>query len=259
MRVPDHVVENRRRALAQMVAADRFLSVSEICRRLGISEATARRDLAALEEEQLIQRRFGGAVAFFLSRFPTFEQRLLKNAEAKHALAARAHAAIKPGMIVYFDGGTTPYFAAQEVEKKPITPITAVTPSMPAAELLSRVDGVEVHLLGGRLVVTQSVLLGRIANASASTWEFDLAIMSAEGMDSGGIWNSQPEVVSLQRLVLGQARRVLMLLDKSKLGQRTAHSLCGWTPIFELITDATPEELKQHSIPENFWPTQPAS
>jgi DeoR/GlpR family transcriptional regulator of sugar metabolism len=257
MRVADHVVEQRRRDLAQMLSADRYLSVSEICRRLDISEATARRDLTALEEEQVIQRTFGGAMAYLMSRFPTFEQRLLERPKVKMKLARRAHAEIKKGMICYFDGGTTPYTLAKVLQQSPVTPLTAVTASLPAAELLSHIEGVEVHLLGGRLVVTQSVLLGPSTNRNAETWNFDLSFLSAEGMDRDGIWNSQPEVVTLQRQVLARARRNLLMLDRAKIGHRTPHSLCGWIGLFELITDASHEELRAAGIPEHCLPLNP--
>ena len=250
MRVADHIVEKRRRDLAQMLSADRYLSVAEICRRLDISEATARRDLSVLEEDQVIQRTFGGAMAFFMSRFPTFEQRLQTNPEIKIALAQKAHGFLQPGMICFFDGGTTPYTLAKYLQSTPVTPLTAVTASLPAAELLSHIDGVEVHLLGGRLVVTQSVLLGHHTITNAASWNFDLAFLSAEGLDEDGVWNSQAEMVALQRQVLAQSRRVLLLLDHSKLGRRTSHSLCGWNGLFELITDATKQDLRENGVPE---------
>jgi len=48
MRVPLHVVEARREKLAALIDRHRYLPVHELCRRLGVSEATARRDLASL-------------------------------------------------------------------------------------------------------------------------------------------------------------------------------------------------------------------
>ena len=48
MRVPRHIVESRHERLRGLIRTDGFLPVGEICRRLGVSEATARRDLSAL-------------------------------------------------------------------------------------------------------------------------------------------------------------------------------------------------------------------
>ena len=43
MRVPIHVVEARREKLAALIERYRYLPVGELCRHLGVSEATARR------------------------------------------------------------------------------------------------------------------------------------------------------------------------------------------------------------------------
>ena len=48
MKVPLHIVLARRERLAQIIEQHRYLPVKELCRRLEVSEATLRRDLAAL-------------------------------------------------------------------------------------------------------------------------------------------------------------------------------------------------------------------
>ena len=50
MKVPLHIVKARRARLAQMLKEHQYLPVGEVCARLGISEATARRDLEELEQ-----------------------------------------------------------------------------------------------------------------------------------------------------------------------------------------------------------------
>ena len=51
MRVPVHVVEARREKLAALIEKHRYLPIGELCRQLGVSEATARRDLAAARND----------------------------------------------------------------------------------------------------------------------------------------------------------------------------------------------------------------
>ena len=57
MKVPLHVVYARRERLAQMIEQHRYLPVKELCRRLGVSEATLRRDLRALVNADLLATR----------------------------------------------------------------------------------------------------------------------------------------------------------------------------------------------------------
>jgi DeoR/GlpR family transcriptional regulator of sugar metabolism len=248
MRVADHIVEERRKALAGLLSEHKYLPIAEICQRFSISEATARRDLVALQEEQKIHRTFGGAVAFYNERFPSFRQRMGLNHGAKQLLAREAHAAIQSGMTCFFDTGTTPYAVAEELRKKPVTPFTAVTGNLPAAELLVEIEGVTVHLLGGQLIPKQSVLLGPASESGLSVWNFDIAFLSAEGMNAEGIWNSQSEIVALQREVMLRSQTNLLLVDSSKLGRTTKYLLASWSDNLRLLTDADPDSLRKHGI-----------
>lgn len=251
MRVADHVVENRRRTLARLLREHRYLPVAEICRRMSISEATARRDLAALAREQEIRRTFGGAVAFYNARFPSFRERLGRNLPEKKELARRAHRLLEPGFTCFLDSGTTPYTMAEEIKSRPMKALQIVTANLPVAELLADVPGVEIHLLGGQLVGTQSVLLGPTTRQGAQKWRFDLALLSAEGMDGEGLWNSQEEIVALQRVVIARSERAVVLLDRSKLGRRTPFLLSDWKSAPEVLTTASSAELARHGIPES--------
>lgn len=62
MRVSQKVIEARYRRLIGMVDASGYVALADLCRDLGISEVTARRDLARLEEAGRLIRVPGGAV-----------------------------------------------------------------------------------------------------------------------------------------------------------------------------------------------------
>lgn len=249
MRVPDHVVQKRRERLAAILQESQYLPVAEICRRLGVSEATARRDLAVLESKQSIQRTFGGAVSFYNSRFPSFEQRLRTNQASKRKLALHARRFLQPGIVCFFDAGTSVFLLAEELRHRPVLPLTIVTGNLPVAELLAQVDGIQVHLLGGQLVARQSVLLGPATLSACTLWTYDLAILSAEGMDHRGLWNSQEEIIALQKTVLQRSHQALVILDRSKLGRSTQFHLADWNTPLQLLADLSPSELAQYSIP----------
>ena len=86
MRVPQHLVDRRREELRSLIRRDGFLPVNEICRRLGVSEATARRDLVAVEADGHITRTYGGALADYNSAFASLDER---SGRARPAAKAR--------------------------------------------------------------------------------------------------------------------------------------------------------------------------
>jgi DeoR/GlpR family transcriptional regulator of sugar metabolism len=249
VKVPRHVVDGRRRKLAELLQRHRYLPLQDLCKEFNVSEATIRRDLAWLETNQLVTRTYGGALADFNLRFPSFRQRRANEAKGKRQLAARAHALVRPQMTVFLDAGTTLFALAELLRERPVLPLVCVTSNLPAADLLSEVPGIAVHLLGGQLLHRQSVLVGRGAVNNVSLWEFDRAFFSAQGMTAEGLWNSQPEVVELQRAALSRARHSLFLLDASKIGRTTPHFLLAWDKVEAFFTDASAEQLSAAGLP----------
>lgn len=248
MKVPLHVVKARRERLAELLHRNRFLPLGDLCRQLGVSEATARRDLAALARENVITRTWGGALVDFNQRFPSFRERQLRAADAKRRIAVAALKQLRPGLTVFFDAGTTVYAIAERLALQPLPQLTAVTNSLPVADRLAEVAGLEVHLVAGKYLARQSVLFGEPALRSLRLWELDLAFTSAEGMTDAGLWNTQQDIVRFQRAVVKQARRTVFCVDQSKLGREAPRFLLPWRDVETLLTDATARQLRDAGI-----------
>ncbi len=255
MRVPLHLVEERRGRLARLLQQSRYLPVAELCRRLNVSEATVRRDLSALEQENKIRRTHGGALGEHASRFPSFLERQQQAGATKRLIAAKAVDRIQPGMKVYLDVGTTIFSIAELIAERPISPLTIATSSLPVAELLAGLDVMSVHLIGGELLPRQSALLGPMARQMLGLWRFDLAFLSAEGMNARGIFNTHGEIVLHQRVVLRRARKSIFCIDASKLGRGAPELLVGWDSgnHRELITDASAQSLRKAGVNGTGW------
>ena len=243
-----HVVLARRERLAHLLEQHRYLPVKELCRRLGVSEATARRDLAALVGEKKITRTYGGALHEFNDRFPSFRERQGQGTRAKGKIAKAALAFFEPNRTYFFDSGTTICAVAEAFRDHPVTPVTVVTSNLPVGEMLASIPGVQVFQLAGQLLHLQSTLLGETAQKSLEFWNFDVAFLSAEGMDARGVWNSQAAIVELQRVVLRRTGQNVFCIDGSKLNRQAPHFLVGWDEVDVLLTDVSNEKLVRAGI-----------
>jgi len=248
VKVALHLVEARRDRLADLLQRHRYLPLAQVCRRLNISEATARRDLTALVKAKRITRTYGGALSDFSNTFTSFAERQGKAEAAKARIATAALRHLKPGMTCYLDAGTTMLSLAEALRRNPVSSATIVTNNLPIAEILAEVAGLEVHLIGGLLLGRQSVLLGDKACANASRWKFDLAFLGAEGMTPRGLSNSQKDVVRYQRIVAARSKCVAFCLDATKLGHEAAQFLLPWPQIDLLVTDASSKAIKSEGI-----------
>lgn len=251
MKVPLHVVLNRREKLAAWLQQRSYVPLNEVCSQFQISEATARRDLAVLADGRQIRRTHGGALAEYNHRFPSFVERQRIAAEGKQYIARAACATIRSGNRCFFDAGTTVFAIAEELQRSPVAPLTVVTNSLPVAELLASVGGVSVHLLGGELLPRQSVLAGKAARKALDFYKIDLAFLGAEGIDADGAWNSENEVVEFQTRLMARAERAVLCVDATKLGRMAPAFLAPWGGIRDLLTDATTADLEAAGIPLN--------
>ena len=246
-----HVVLARRERLAQLLEQHRYLPLKELCRRLGVSEATARRDLAALVGEKKITRTYGGALHEFNDRFPSFRERQGEGSRAKAKIARAALALFEPDRVYFFDSGTTIFALAEAFRDHPVTPVTIVTSNLPVGEMLASIPGVQVFQLAGQLLHLQSTLLGETAQKSLEFWNFDHAFLSTEGMDAKGLWNSQAAIVEQQKVVLRRAGRSVFCIDGSKLNRQAPYFLLPWEQVDVLLTDVPNEKLVRAGISLN--------
>ena len=248
MKVASSIILARRQSLAEMLQSHRYLPLAEVCARLGISEATARRDLRVLVREKKITRTYGGALGHFDATFTSFADRRAVDHDVKASLARKARGCIPENTTCFFDAGTTIFALAEALYREPVAGLRAITNSLPVAEMLGRAD-IEVHLLGGRFLQRQSLLLGPGARRSARLWKFDLLFLGAEGISRGGIWASEPEVAAFQKALIAQAKHVIVCASAAKLDRETGVFLTPWTPKFQLITDVPATSRARRGLP----------
>jgi len=255
MRVPLHIVEDRREKLRGLIRTDGFLPVGVICQRLGISEATARRDLVAVAANGHITRTRGGALADYNAAFASHGERATRARSAKDRIAAAAAARVPSKGTIFLDAGTTVQALGRRLlRRRDFDGLKVVTNSLPIATMLGGAPGIELHVLGGTFLHRQAVLLGDDAVRSLRAWHFDAAFLGGEGIVESGVTNSHAEIVAFQLTVGKCSDEVFFCLDATKLGHTTPHPVVPWTRSVRLITDATDADLKAVGI--SLRPTQ---
>ncbi len=254
-KVAQHVVEARRNKAAALLREHRYLGIGDVAKQLGVSENTARRDLAALADREQATRTFGGAVPSsnhlqdWNRHFTSFSARLDSAAVAKRAVAGRAVKLIESGMCVFIDAGSTGAFAAEALATSKLSGVTVVTQSLAVAARLGEASHVVTRVIGGRLLARQAALLDEATLEQAGRFDYDVALLGAEAFDASGAWNSINEVVELQRRVSGKSAIAAVCCDASKCGRRAPSLLAGWEEIDLLVTDATAADLRRADVP----------
>jgi DeoR family fructose operon transcriptional repressor len=222
--------------LRALIRDSGVIRIEDLCRRLKVSPATVRRDLDQLEQGGAIRRVHGGAVSVE-SRLdePVFADKTSLAAREKRRIAEAALTFIEPGDTVYLDGGSTVLELARLLRDR--TNLTVVTNSLYGAhELAGR--GPRLIVIGGELRRLSQTMVGPLTARVLQELHLDKAFMGTIGLALiEGLTTTDPSEAFTKKLVMGQARQVIVLADSSKAGKVSFASAGGWENVHVLITD----------------------
>ncbi len=215
---PRELAPKRLERLREILRIDHVVSVEELCRRLEVSAATVRRDLAQLESLGEVRRVHGGGVGTE-SRLeePLFDDKTSIAAREKQRIAQAALKFIQPNDTIFLDGGSTVLELARLIRDR--SNLTVVTNSLRAAIELAA-QGPRVILIGGEFRRLSQTLVGPLTRLTLDEVHVDKAFMGTIGLTlEEGLTTTDPSEAYTKELVMQHARQVFLLADHSKVGK----------------------------------------
>ena len=111
--------DERRELIIKMLREQDAVTVTDLSKRLGVTEVTTRKDLQILEEQGYLTRVRGGAVMSGRGqlelRFAARQQLYL---DEKRRIAQRAARQIEPGSTIFLDGSSTVFQMTRMLREK---------------------------------------------------------------------------------------------------------------------------------------------
>lgn len=244
---------DRRREAYDYIRRHGSASVAELAGALAVSVQTVRRDLDVLDEEGLIERVHGGAVAANGAALERDEaERATLHFEEKRRIGAAAARLVQPGSTIFLSGGTTTEHVVEHLPEH--ARITVVTNAVNIVNTLARRQDIEGILLGGYLRHSELTLLGPMAEDAIGQFRFDQALYGCFGLDpEEGLSGASLIETAMDRVVIASVERLTILADHTKFAQRGPVRLAEVPRISTLVTDAgAPPEgvrrLKEHGV-----------
>jgi DeoR family transcriptional regulator of aga operon len=255
--------EQRLDRILALLSAERAISVTAIAAELNVSAASIRRDLELLEQQHLLERTHGGAIAQGVSYELPLRYRSGRNEPQKRAIAAEAATRVPADRsTVGLTGGTTTTEVARCLLEHP--DLTVVTNALNiASELVVRTN-VRLVVTGGVARTQSYELVGPLAEASLGRLNLDVAFLGVDGVSvDAGLTTHQEMEAHTNGVLLQRAARVIATADSSKLGKVSFAQICSLTRVDELITDwsADPElvaNLRDAGLAVTIVPEPPA-
>lgn len=239
-------------AILGMIVEEGTVHIDDIIKRLGISAATARRDLDLLANQQLVTRTRGGASANPTSSELPLRYRTTRMADEKTRIARTAAAMIHPGDTVGLNGGTTTTEVARELAVLPPDPaggtdlpVTVVTNAVNIASELTVRQRVRVVVTGGVARARSYELTGPLSELILPSISVDTLFLGVDALDERGAYADHEGEAAVNAALVRAARTVVVVCDHTKLGATAFARICTPERIDLVITDegASPEQV----------------
>jgi DeoR family transcriptional regulator, aga operon transcriptional repressor len=217
------------------------VDVGALSARLDASPATIRRDLLLLDEQRLLTRTHGGAVAQGVAYELPLRYKAGRNQEKKARIAAEAAARAGEGMAIGLTGGTTTTQVARAIVD--FDRLTVVTNALNIAGELAIRRNLKLVVTGGWARSESYELVGPLAEATLAGLNLDIAFLGVDGISVEGLTTHHEVEAHTNFSLLERARRVIVVTDGSKVGKVAFARICPLDRIDELITDGSSDPV----------------
>ncbi len=244
--------------LLEMIAVQGHVTVAEVTERLGVSRATARRDLDSLAEQRLVMRTHGGASALASGYELPLQYKTALRADAKEAIAVAAAGLVSMGDVIALNGGTTTTAVARRLARQAHlmpsdgTPgLTVVTNALNIAYELTVRPQIRLVVAGGLVHAKSYETAGPLARRALAEVVLDVAVLGVDGVSSRfGVTTADPGEAEIAQDLAGAAKTVVLVADASKIGAASFSRVFGLETVDILVTDAEPPAEEAASLAE---------
>jgi len=228
----------RRKKIAEIIAKEKSVLVTELGKMFSVTEETIRRDLEKLERQGILVRTYGGATLIEEADFEMPVQlRETINAEGKHLIGKVAAGLIHSGETIFLDASTSSLHVAKNIKDK--KGLTVITNSLKVIMELSECDGIHLISTGGILRNKSLSYVGRVAEKNILDHYYaNKAFLSCRGVTlTRGLADSNEQEAEIKKAMMQCTECVVLLCDQSKLGKLGFPVFASLDDIDYMITD----------------------
>ncbi|AJY77336.1 DeoR/GlpR family DNA-binding transcription regulator [Paenibacillus beijingensis] len=230
----------RHQYILEQLQQNGSVKVADLSEHLGVTPKTVREDLEKLEENGLLRRTHGGAVAIpdSDSILPLLQIPNTKFPLEKEAIAAYALRYIRPEEVIALDAGSTTLEIARLLPNEPMTVVT--NDLMIMRELVGK-ERIQLVVPGGYR--HNNVLIGNDSLEWVNRLNIQKVFLSAAGIhEKYGLSVFTGELIKLKKAFIAGAKEIFAVADHSKFDRATLLTFASLEDVDVIITDAGLDE-----------------
>lgn len=226
----------RQRSVMDYLKLHHTATIHALAKHLYTSEASVRRDIAALEAAGLVVKVYGGVVLTeHKNEVVPVELRESANSAAKEIIAAEAAKLIHDGDTVFFDSSSTVRRICKHIKNRKHLKI--ITNNIRVCQELKDTD-ITVYCTGGEYYKKLECFLGSYAERFISSINANSMFFSCKGLSEQGVLTDVSELeIAIRQVMLAHSDKHYLLCDSSKVGQKYAFTLCDAADLTDILSD----------------------
>ena len=228
----------RAEVILQQLQLQSTVKVGELSQLLQVSIDTIRRDLKSMEQSGLLKCVRGGAcLPEAMLSFSNFTGREIVNSDLKREASRKALAYIREGDVVALNSGTTNMILAQELaalNRK----FTVVTNNYAAVNILMQNPSIRLIAVGGTVDPLEKSTCGTVCEQEFARYIPDVAFLSLNAVSNNdGFTDFRFDEIGIIQLLAKTAKKVIAVMDSSKLGKRSKKKVLSLEEVDLLLMD----------------------
>jgi len=236
----------RRQYIRQLVTDRQRATVAELCEMLNVSASTIRRDLDQLEQDGVLQRRYGGAVASGAMQAapePPLLARASEQIQEKRLIGQAAAAMVQDGQTLFLTGGTTTTHVAAYLRGR--QGLTVITNALNIANMLADDPEITLIVIGGLLRKMELSLVGPITEKALHDLRADMIIMGIRAIHPEfGLTNDTLLESANDQRMIQCAPKLVVVADHTKFGRVAPRFVASASAMDVLVTNSdAPEDM----------------
>ncbi len=239
-------MNERQTAILAILKENKSADVTKLAKKLFVSEATIRRDLAEMKSMGLIERSHGGAFLPENAEEISIFFRMEKNAREKERAATKALLRIPPFKSVFIDSSSTALALAERMD---LSYKTVVTNNLQTAIQLSKKPNISLILLGGNVQFNTNSATGSWTARQLEDFSFDLMLSSCAAVLGDEVFERSLDQKEVKLAAFKRSKTKILLVDHTKFTAHGTYRLAKLADYDCVALDAPPPaEIDDGSI-----------
>lgn len=236
----------RQAQIVELLLDRDFASVADLAEHFRVTESTIRRDLAILEERELVQRIHGGAMPERENDAPFDLKQTLHLAE-KRAIGKAMADRILDGQTILLDSGSTTLEVARNIKSRQVT---VVTNDLLIGITIAQRQNAHLVFIGGELLPNVYTMWGPTTIQQLNNLpKVNVVIFGADTITEDGIFNTSSYELEQKRRMREMASEAFFVADSSKFGRETLFRVSSLDSFTAGITDEHLDPIRAAQFP----------